>query len=70
MLEYFQHIGKYLTTSFVFYLIINFVFQAVFFDKTKANISLLSTAFCYEFIFFNKFALFEILGILGWSKLQ
>jgi len=48
-----------------FYIIIDFIFKAVFFIKAKAIISLYGTAFCYGFKKFNKLALFAILGILG-----
>jgi len=51
------------------YIIINFIFKAVFFIKAKGNISLYGAAFCYGFENFNKFA-FEILGILVCSVLQ
>ena len=37
MLAYFQHRGKYLTMSLVFYMIINYIFKAVFFHQGKSK---------------------------------
>jgi len=49
--------------SLVFYVIINIIFKAVFLIKA-------ARLFATGSYSFNKLAIFEILGILGFSKLQ
>ena len=44
MLSYFQHSGKFLNMSLVFNTSIDFIFKAIFFMKTKANMSIENTA--------------------------
>jgi len=51
------------------YTIINLIFKAVLFIKAKRIYAFSTWNFATASYSFNKLALFEILGILGWSKL-
>ena len=61
-----KHISRWLKNSQLScYIIIDFIFKAVFFIKVKANISLYSKNFATASYSLNKVVLFEIIGILG-----